>query len=70
MQSNIAIHGDMSETSGDEMAGNCLKKIEWYLKTSIHGHPGEKKKEISAWWKNSREWILLRSRAVFAITSS
>ena len=47
MQSNIAIHGDMSETSGDKMSGNCLKKIGWYLKSSIHGHPRKKKGNFS-----------------------
>ena len=33
----------MSETFGDKMAGNYLKKIGWYLKSSIHGHPRKKK---------------------------
>ena len=39
------IHWDKSETFGDKMAGNRFKKFGWYLKSSIHGHPREKKFE-------------------------
>ena len=39
----------MSETFGDKMAGNYLKKIGWYLKSSIHGHPRKKKRKKKIW---------------------